>query len=358
MKTAKNAMQSFRMAVAAAAAVIVMAGNCCAANDYSAACALGRSAAQQALRLIKSESGKMPVKADLIAMTDAGYAEIGGQSTMGALDGVTAVTGASRGRNTLIELHATYASQLWFAIYDRSSGICAYIEAGDFSGANFKAQSAARIDIDWLRANADQARQVLEAKPFGGNEFRIVTAANAIAAGASAATARAFEFHDHFCPGVSSGILMAEYVKKNFASGSHGYFVHTLNPWCKEDALAVLLNATPGKKSYYVSYPTEAELNALTGEAKLAATIVYRQNPESRVWEGLVLGCEFGETPYAKTGNTVIDKLNTDLYLLANQQQPEKFVKVVRRFDLPKGVTPTDWTRPGVDPLKELGLTK
>ncbi|OPZ59239.1 MAG: FmdE, Molybdenum formylmethanofuran dehydrogenase operon [Deltaproteobacteria bacterium ADurb.Bin510] len=342
-----------------ALAVLVMlafVGTCCAAS-YEAASSLGRAAAQEALKQIKAESGKKPVRGDLIVMTDAGYAEIEGQPTMGALDGLSAVTGASRGRNTLIELHASYTSPLWFAVYDKSSGQCAYLEAATFGGT-FTAKRVARVDIAWLRANAEQAKQVLETKPFGGNEFRIITAANAVAAGAAASTVRAFEFHDHFCPGVSSGILMAEYLKRNFAPGPRGYFVHSLNPWCKEDALLSLLNATPGKQSYYVSYPGEAELAARTGEAKQAATIFYRQNAASKTWEGLVLGCDFGETAYAKTGNTLIDKLNTDLYLLENRDHPEKFVKVVKRFELPKGLTPMDWTRPGVDPLKELGLLK
>ena len=357
MKSVTALNRSLRLSLAALVCVLSLVGAAGAAEAYAPAAQLGRSAARAAIDLIKAASGQKPAKADLIVMTTAGYAEIEGQATMGALDGLTAVTGASRGRNTLIEMHAAFTSPLWFAVYDRASGFCAYLEAENFGGA-FKARKVARVDIAWLRANLEQAEQSLAAKPFGGNEFRIITAANGVAAGAPASTVRAFEFHDHFCPGVSSGILMAAYLKQNFAPGARGYFVHTVNPWCKEDALLVLLNATPGKKSYAVSYPTEAELAARTGDAKQAATIVYRQNPETKIWEGLVLGCDFGETPYAKTGNTVIDKLNTDLYLLANSATPEKFVKVVKRFELPQGLTPMDWARPGMDPLKQLGLVR
>ena len=61
---------------------------------------------------------------------------------------------------------------------------------------------------------------------------------------------RAFEFHDHYCPGVTSGVLMIQYLKKHFPPGKRGYCVHTIDPWCKEDALLVLLNATPCKKGY------------------------------------------------------------------------------------------------------------
>ncbi|MFO8083172.1 MAG: FmdE family protein [Desulfobacterales bacterium] len=60
-----------------------------------------------------------------------------------------------------------------------------------------------------------------------------------------------------YCSGVTSGILMAEYLKKHFPVEKGGYFIHTVDPWCREDALLVLLNATPNKRSYAVSYPNK-----------------------------------------------------------------------------------------------------
>lgn len=50
------------------------------------------------------KAGAVPEKGNLIAMTNAGYAEVNGSSTQGALDGLARVTGASSGRNTLVEI--------------------------------------------------------------------------------------------------------------------------------------------------------------------------------------------------------------------------------------------------------------
>ena len=334
--------------------LLVSVGSSGAADSsaYEQAARLGRAAAASAISLISAEAGQPLKSANLIVMTDAGYAELGGQATVGALDGLASVTGVSRGRNTLVEMHASFASPLWFAVYDKSSGYCAYLEAENLAGESFKVRTAARVDVGYLRVNSESAKAVFDGKPFSGNEFRIITAANAIASGAPVSTVRAFEFHDHFCPGVSAGILTVEYIKQHFVSDEHGYFVHSLDPWCKDDALLVLLNATPGKLGYAVIYPSSDDNAAW--QRNEASTIVYRHRAE--IWEGLVLAFDWVASPYPKVGNTMIDYLNDDIWYLQQMSHPEKFVKVVKRFEMPKGSTPIDWSRPGEDPLKRLGL--
>lgn len=60
---------------------------------------------------------------------------------------------------------------------------------------------------------------------------------------------------------------------------------------------------------------------------------------------------EWAETSCRKTGSSVIDKLCLDLWYLKHLDSPENFVKVVRAFELPEGMSPRDLARPGVDPL-------
>ncbi len=71
---------------------------------------VGRMAADNALELIQ-KSGSKPEKENLIVLTNAGYSEADGVSTKGALDGLTSVTGASRGRNTLVEYTRLHGSR-------------------------------------------------------------------------------------------------------------------------------------------------------------------------------------------------------------------------------------------------------
>lgn len=329
--------------------------------------ALGAKAAIEAFALIKKSPG--PGNGEIIVLTNAGYAEVSGQSTNECLDGLSRMTGAERGNNTLIEIHSSYVQPLWFAVYHKRSGRCAYLQldpepdekwlANPFSASAsdiFGIMSAEKIQAAYLYANPEEFGEKFTQKVFGGNEFRIVTITNAIAAGAPAYAVRSFEFHDHYCPGVTSGILMVNYIKKHFVKDA--YFVQAVSPWCKEDALMVLLNATPGKSGYSVTYPNDEDKAKWKEGFETAATIVYGQSTETGKWEGILLGFEWGQTACPEYGDSTINKLCSDLYYLDRLNTPESYVKVLKRFELPEGETPKDWARPGIDPMVKLGLTE
>ncbi|MBN1654497.1 MAG: hypothetical protein JXA30_12065 [Deltaproteobacteria bacterium] len=330
--------------------------------------ALGEAAARESFALLKNIGAK-PGKGNMLVLTNAGYAEIDGASTQGALDGLAQITGASRGKNSLLEIHASAGDPLWFAIFDKVSGFCVYLEVdpqvaaswADISGRlpsnTYQKRAVERIDFAYLTAHGSETKSKFEQKVFSGNEFRIVSIANAVAAGAPTRAVRAFEFHDHYCPGVTSGVLMAEYLNKNFAPQVGGRtFVYAVEPWCKEDALLVLLNATPGKRAYAATFPTDADKNRRLPQAKDACTVVYRQVGKSEKWEGIVLSFQWGETGCPQTENKLLDKVCADLWYLERMDRPEDFVKVIKTFKLPDGVAPQDWARPGVDPMERLGL--
>ena len=331
--------------------------------------ALGRAAAGIAIDLIAKES-RRPLAGNMIVMTNAGYAEINGSPTQGALDGLVSATGASRGKNSLVEIRSDSWSPLWFSVFDKASGYCAYLErdAGkvaksfgipmEKSPDVFSTAVVDRIDAKYLMEYPSDSQAKFNSKVFGGNEFRIVSIANAIAAGAPANVVRTMEFHNHYCPGVTSGILIASYVKTHFPAGKTGYFVQALDPGCKEDALMVLLGATPGNKSYGVFYPGDINKADLVPEARNASTVVFRLNDDSGKWEGLVLAFEWAATSCPQSGNSIVDKLCLDLWYLERLNRPEDFIKVVKEFELPNGVSPQSWTKPQENPLKMIGLAK
>jgi formylmethanofuran dehydrogenase subunit E-like metal-binding protein len=209
-----------------------------------------------------------------------------------------------------------------------------------------------QINAEHLFENAEVYAEKFSNSIFGGNEFRIVTICNAVAQDAPAYAVRSFEFHDHYCPGVTSGIFMALYMRDFYplSSGS-SYFVQAVQPWCKEDALLSMLNATPGKKGYAITYATDDDIAAWPEWASDAANIIYRQDPDSGNWVAIVLGFTWGETGCPDYGNSVLTKLCTDLWYLDRFDQPEAFVTVLKEIELPEGAEPTDYARPGVDPI-------
>lgn len=338
----------------------------------------GKRAGNEFFELMKRQGFTLQEE-NLVALTNAGYAEISGSSTMGFIDGLSETTGCKRGKQTLVEIHARYDAPLWCSVYDKTSGYCVYLQfksdilqlsedakiiqkAVDMqktsASAIFDITSVEKIDATHLYANAEQYNKKFKEKIFGGNEFRIVTIINALAKGAPSYALRAFEYHDHYCPGVTSGIVTVNYIRKNFPPVSGGnYFVQSVQPWCKEDALMTLLNVTPGKGGYSVIYSTEADRANWREEARDASTIVYRENRSTGRWDGVVLGFKWIDSGCKDFGKkSIITKLCTDLWYLERLDQADTFIKVIKRFELPDGLTPKDWARPGVDPMEKLGL--
>jgi len=102
------------------------------------------------------------------------------------------------------------------------------------------------IAADRLLAEPAAWNKKVAEKVFGGFEFGIVTIANVAAKGAPYDFIKTALFHDHICPGVTSGYLLASYLKKELPlrSPTESYYILAVPPWCKDDALAVLLNTT------------------------------------------------------------------------------------------------------------------
>jgi formylmethanofuran dehydrogenase subunit E-like metal-binding protein len=349
-----------------------------AESEYRAWKSVGQKAASEALAMIMKNAKRFPDPKNLIALSNAGYAEVQDQTTMAAMDGVSEVTKVSRGANTLVEVHSAPRAPLWFAIFDKKSGYCAYLQLDpDRLGVKgkdcdlFKIRSIAKIDADYLfktstyvPATGNTPAVYTDKFPvsptFGGNEFRIVTIANGVAVGVPAYILRSFEFHDHYCPGVTSGIIMANFAKAYFtATETESWFVQGLQPWCKEDALQVMLNATPGKSGYGVTYSTApyrvANWTYPTADAQNAASIIYHMNAGDSQWEGVVLGFTFpsGDTTGCGVYTGNLNKLCTDLWSLSHLSD-QSMLTVIHRFKLPAGKHPKDYAAPGMDVMIKL----
>ncbi|MFN2358488.1 MAG: hypothetical protein ABR534_12195 [Desulfotignum sp.] len=106
-----------------------------------------------------------------------------GMSTQGTLDGLAKATGASRGKNTLVEIQAAAQAPLWFATYDRQSGFCAYLEmkkSGTSDAENFPRtlspemfgiRTVERIDAPYLYQHAKAFETQLAGRIFGGQRL-------------------------------------------------------------------------------------------------------------------------------------------------------------------------------------------
>jgi formylmethanofuran dehydrogenase subunit E-like metal-binding protein len=92
---------------------------------------------------------------------------------------------------------------------------------------------------------------------LGRYAFNVVSLATAVINEVPRDLLRCAAWHDHFCPGVTSGWMIARYVREEILSkeplGEDERLVWIAVPtWCKEDAIQVLLNLTPGKRGEFV----------------------------------------------------------------------------------------------------------
>ncbi|NLI82593.1 MAG: hypothetical protein GX443_13035 [Deltaproteobacteria bacterium] len=349
-------------------------------NQY----ALWNAVATRAVKEARNLMGA-PHPQDAVVLTNAGYAVVEGLTTEPCLDGLRQWEGATAGKRSLLEVHSARNSALWFFFFNRRTGQGVYYELKgqniswiigwlEYFRAPWIRRIIAALPTDQLfgepayeenilaehllanQANKDAWNDKVAAKVFGGREFAIVTIANGIAHGTPYDLIKSVQFHDHYCPGVTSGYLLANYLEKNFpllVPGS-AYFVLSIPPWCKDDALQILLNTTPGKSGYAVFYLSAADKGNLREEAKDLAGVFFRKN-QSGKWEGVVLGFSFAKIeemggPTTAQGYAWESRLAMDLWLLDYLDQPELFINVIKTFELQQGA-PSDWARVGVDPL-------
>jgi formylmethanofuran dehydrogenase subunit E-like metal-binding protein len=269
-------------------------------------------------------------------------------------------------------LQSRFDQPLWFAFYDRSSGRCAYFEleaepagkalAGlqDLDKNLLSRSDIARINAEFLFAQPEAFQAKSRQGVFGQNVFRVVTVANAADQDCPNHALKAMQVHDHYCPGVTSGIILATYVQENILKDSSQTkcFVLSLNPWCKEDALTTLLNATPGKRAYGVLYPTKEEVTSWPDPMNQVDTVVFTQEEGEKKWHGWLLGFDFDQARQMQDlpefDSVVIDKLAADLWFLDRLDRPEQFVVVHKKVELGAGLSPQELLQPGSNPVQIL----
>lgn len=330
-------------------------------GGYAFWAAVGKRAAADAWRLL----GGKP--ADLLVLTNAGFAVVGGDTTQACLDGLSEVAGCTVGRGNLLAVHSAREKPLWFLFFDKGSGKAVYCEPDPLSPSAqpFRRLAVENIGKNQLLSDPGAWDKKVRDKVFGGNEFAIVTIANVVAQGVPFDFVQAALFHDHLCPGVTSGYIIANYLNRHLPlrSSAERYYIIALPPWCKDDALQVLLNTTPGKSGLAVIPMNDADKDALIPEAKNLAGIYIRWDSKSKTGDGLVLGFDFGKGAAlsgidANKGYPWETRLRQDLWYGSYLNQPDMFVNVIKQFTLTAGEEPADYARPGVNPLVKLGLVR
>nr|CBH39658.1 conserved hypothetical secreted protein [uncultured archaeon] len=362
------------LSIVAMAILISAAGLAVAGND-----SVGNYLGFRASEVAKEELPFVYGNPNILAMTDAGHVivggEVGGKTTEECIDGVIASSGCTIGKANLMLIHRSKEKPLWFAFFNKSSGECVYLEVDssvfDMTAAEVKALpndkvftkiAKANVDADELFANPESWPNV-----FGGNEFSIITIANVWAKGAPYEFLKAAEFHNHICPGLTSGYLIVEYLDENLPLQSNqNYEIIGCPPWCKDDAFQVIFDKTVGKRFVAMHLTPEdsaqlPEYYAGPGKGGVAGIFI-RWDKTTDTGHGLVLAynrtkaTEVSDIDPSLASHKSVRKLKTLLALMDYFDQPELFVTTVQEFDLNSTAELMELKYAGNNPYVVLGL--
>jgi len=348
-----------------------------------------------------SELGFEKGAPNILALTDAGYiAKIGEYTTEKALDGVIITSGLSRGKGNLVNIHKPYNSPLWFAFFDKETKECMYLEVNgellrsylDKERENrsqalselmeledeeiFSRIAKENIDAERLLNDPEAWHEKMEAKVFGGNEFSLITICNVWAyKGLPNDFLKAVELHDHICPGLISGYLIAKYVEENLPTEAprYEYVVIACPPWCKDDAIIQYFETNVGHKRMFVKWLTQEQKSELKkhlpDELKQLdpANIFIRWKRGASRGEGILIGfnwykaskeCGIKRSWFRdfKTWRWWWARLKMDLWMADYMDKPEEFVATIKEFEVDDPSMVERLKSAGVNPLVELGL--
>ncbi|MBW1692106.1 MAG: hypothetical protein DRG87_10620 [Deltaproteobacteria bacterium] len=299
---------------------------------------------------------------NLLALTDATYVKVNGKTSEGYVDMIREVTGCSIGKGNLLFFHRPIAYPLKIVLFSKDTKDSVIIT---YDGEKTK---KVKLNIDGEKATIPGYWKQIENTLGASDAFSIVTIANSWANGAPYDFLRCCEFHNHLCPGLTSGYFIVKVIQKRYPlKKGEKYIFIACPPWCKDDAIQILLDLTPGKRSLFVKQLSKEQRKKLP-EGVAGILIVW--NNKEKKGKGVVF--QFNrKKAYEEIGGVKINdfrpkggksnpvfwttRVKVDWALMPYLNRPEMFVNTLKEFD----VTPDMMVKlgqAGVDPYVEIGL--
>ena len=280
--------------------------------------------------------------AHLCAMTDATYVRVNGKTSEHYVDLIQEETGCTVGKGNLLFFHRPMNYPLKIAIFHRDTKECVVI---GYDGQQMQTQ---KYDLG-LDAISKPGFWKQVGSPLAPDAFTLATFGHAWALDAPRDFLKCAEFHNHLCAGIASGYMIARFIMSKYPLQKGESYTWVASPvFCKDDAIQILLDVTPGKKSLYVEGLTEPQKENL--KFQNTAGILVLWNKKESKGNGVVL-----EFNWEKARRK--DKLQMIFGMLPYLERPDEFVRVVKEFN----VTPQmleRLTTAETSPYKWLDLTK
>lgn len=253
-------------------------------------------------------------------------------------------------------------SPLWFAFFNKCSGNCTFIEVSYENESKISYEVTENIDFDMLSKSPKSKatwNEKVNSTVFDGREFSILTISNAWATGNfDYELMQCLELHNHFCPGISSGYVLANWIEENYPlKEGVSYTVFSCPNWCKEDVFVKRWDATPGKGGIWVSALTDEEIETIGGSP---AGIFVVTDKNAGTMKAVVLGFDFdivrAECRAKADDPAWVSKYLMDLWLMDRENwDKEGLVSVISVIDIDEA-TLNEMKQADANPYVVIGL--
>jgi formylmethanofuran dehydrogenase subunit E-like metal-binding protein len=285
---------------------------------------------------------------NMLLMTNAPYVKVDEKNALPYLNQVQELTGCTVGKGNLLFFQRPQSHPLRLMLFKKHNGDSIIISrVGQAWQSEFLNISA---DTIALPAFWENIKRYKAAKDM----FTLAAIANVWAQGGPYDFLKSAELHNHICPGLTSGYLIAHYVLKTYPLQTGERYTMIACPvWCKEDALQVVMDCTPGKKGLIVKQLSEDQKKRVAVSNPAGLVLIW--NAKKKSGKGVALSFDFDRIRSLSPKGS--PKAASVLSVLKHLNQPERFVETAAEFNLDEKQY-NSIIQAGVNPYAVAGLMK
>jgi formylmethanofuran dehydrogenase subunit E-like metal-binding protein len=285
---------------------------------------------------------------NLLVLTNAPYVKVNGACALSYLKQAQDVTGCGVGKGNLLFFQRPQHHPLRMMLFKKSTGDAVIISLKDQKPVTEK------VNLNVSAISEQSFWQTAKGLNAGKDIFTLAVIANMWAKGAPYDFLKSAELHNHICPGLTSGYLLARYILHKYPlQNDERYTVVACPVWCKEDALQVVLDCTPGKKRMVVKPLSKEQREQIS--VKNPAGILLIWNAKKKIGKGIALSFDFDRlrslAPKDATKAAMV--LSAADYL----DRPDQFVSEAAEFELNEAIYENMVTA-GSNPYAVAGLLR
>ncbi|CCK81913.1 FmdE family protein [Desulfobacula toluolica] len=303
-------------------------------------------------QIIEKGMQKIGVKkgaSDLLVITNAPYIRMENHFGIEYVLVLEQVTGCTTGGQNMMFFQRHPASPISITLFRKTTG-----DAVVMTWSHGK--KIVEENINLAVSEVSEKKFWKDTKNFvcGPDLFTIATIAGSWTVGAPYDYFKCAEIHNHICPGVTSGYLIARMIQDNYPlKKEEKYTVISCPVWCKEDAFMAMLDTTPGKGGMIVKKLTDEQKQKISIDNPAAMLLI--TDKKTGIGRGIVFSFDFDKVKALVSKDSA--KPAMTFAMLQYLDQPEKFVTVSSEFLLKKGMYEKMVTA-GSNPYELAGLSR